>query len=306
MHHLPMRGSGVLVLVAALAGCGGGSHRRPQIGVTLAVDTGADAEDVQRGMRQAAESLGLDLRIVGAGDDAARQAAEIDSFIAGRAMAIVVHPVDANRIADAIARANRSHIPLFTVGDPVDRGPVVSHIGSDDVQGGELVGAYVAQRVHGGGNVAILDQPSVTRVRDPVAGLRAVLARFPNIRIVASPAVDPGSRAAARHRTETLLATDQRIDAVVGTTRDLALGALAAIQAAGRNGAVVVACGGGPEARAAILQGTARVADVVADGVTIGRSAIAVAASHLRGNHVASLVPVPVHLVDHDSLQRSH
>jgi ribose transport system substrate-binding protein len=168
--------------------------------------------------------------------------------------------------------------------------------------GGELVGLYVAQRLKGGGNVAILDQPRAASARDRVAGLRLAFSRFPNIQIVASPAVEPASREAARHKTATLLGADQRIDAFVGMTDALALGALDGVQAAGRHDVLIAGFGASSEARTAMLQGTALVADVAPDPYTLGRYALLVAASHLRGNRVASFVPVSVRLVDRDSL----
>jgi ribose transport system substrate-binding protein len=183
-----------------------------------------------------------------------------------------------------------------------DQGSVVSHIGSDDRMGGELAGWYVAQRLKGGGSIAILDQPGVPSVRDRVAGIRLALARFPNIRIVANPAVEPAARDAASRRTASLLAADQRVDAVIGTSDELALGALDAIQASGNSGVFVVGFGAIPEARAAIVRGSALVADVMPDPVTIGRYALLVVASHLRGNRVTTSVPVRVRLVDRDSL----
>lgn len=287
----------------ALSGCGRG-RGRGRIGVVLPADTSAFLLAVQQGMRHVADSLGLELEVRADAGDAAHEAADVAALVDHGVSALVVVPVSPTGLAAALARANDAHVPVFTAVTAADGGPVVSHIASDDRQGGGLVGAYLAQRLHGGGNVVILDQPDVASVRDRVAGIRLVLGQFPNLRIVASPAVDPGSREAARLKTATLLASDQRIDAVVGTTGELALGALAAVEAAGKRDVGVVAYDGGAEARAAILGGTALVADIVTDPGRLGRYAIEVAASHLRGNRVASAVPVPVRLVDRDSLSR--
>jgi ribose transport system substrate-binding protein len=287
----------------ALAACGRG-RARARIGVTLPADTSAFLHAVEQGMRHVADSLGLELEVRADAGDAAHQAADVGALLDDRVSALVLVPVSPTGLAAAIARANGARVPVFTAVTAADGGPVVSHIAGDDRQGGELLAWYLAQRLRGGGNVVILDQPEVASVRDRVAGIRLLLTRFPNVRIVASPAVDPGSREAARRKTATLLAADQRIDAFVGTTGELALGALAAVQAAGKTDVVVVAYGGGAEVRAAILQGTPLVADIVTDPGTLGRYAIEVAASHLRGNRVASAVPVRVRLVDRDSLLR--
>lgn len=292
----------VSLAAAVVAGCGADRHRRPTIGVAIPTDSGELSTDLRRGMAPVADSLQLDVRVVTAGGDGARQAAQVDSFTARRVAAIVIDPVDASAVDDAIVRANRAGIPVFTMVTPTNHGSVVSHVGSDDRMAGELVGWYVGQRLNGGGSIAILDQPSVPSVRDRVAGIRLALTQFPNVRIVATPAVEPAAREAASRRTASLLAADQRVDAVVGTSDGLALGALDAVQASGKTGVFVVGFGASPEARAAIVRGSALVADVMPDPVTIGRYALLVAASHLRGNQVMTSVPVRVRLVDRDSL----
>ncbi|PYO41158.1 MAG: hypothetical protein DMD33_14850 [Gemmatimonadetes bacterium] len=297
-----MRAPVHVLLAAAVTACGADRHGRPRIGVALPTDTGALTADLRRGMAPVADSLQLDVRVVTAGGDGARQAAQVDSFAAQRVAAILIDPVDTVALSGAIARANRTGIPVFTMVTASDQGSVVSHIGSDDRMGGELAGWYVAQRLNGGGSIAILDQPGVPSGRDRVAGIRLALAPFPNIRIVANPAVEPAARDAASRRTASLLAADQRVDAVIGTSDELALGALDAIQASGKSGVFVVGFGAIPEARAAIVRGSALVADVMPDPVTIGRYALLVVASHLRGNRVTTSVPVRVRLVDRDSL----
>ena len=294
-------------LVALVAALGLGACRaragRPTVGVALAATTPAVAAELERGMRQVHDSLGLALRVVRG--DAARQAAQVDSLVARRVRAIILEPADpagGGGVAAAIARAQRAGVPVFTVETPVPDAPVVSHIGSDARGAGELLAWYLARRLGGGGNVAILDQPAVARARAFGAGFRLVLARFPNVRIVANPAVDPGTRAAAERRTAALLAADQSVNAVAAPDAELALGALAALQAAGRTDVLVAGYGVTPEIQAAIARGTPFVAAARPQAGTVGRYAIEVAASHLRGNRVMAFVPVPVRLVDRDSL----
>ena len=300
---MPTRRLLPLALSVALAACGRTPSARAVIGVSLPANDGPFYQDLERGMRQVNESLGFDLRVTTG--DAARQASVVDSFVAHAVAAIVLAPADPSRIAGAIERANRAHVPFFTIGVQAQGGEVVTHIGSDERQGGELAGWYVSQRLHGGGNVAILDQPTVGNVRDRVAGFRSELANFPNIRIVANPAVEPATRAQAERATERLLAADQRIDAIFGTTDESALGAVDAIEAAHRTDVIVVGHGGTPEARAAIAGGRrALVADVTPDPVTIGRSAIEITVSYVRGNRVVPFAPVRVRVIDRDSLEQ--
>lgn len=194
---------------------------------------------------------------------------------------------------------------LFTAGEEVDTSiAFTADLATENREGGRLLGAYVGRRLGGGGNVVILHQPTMGGARNRVAGFREALIAFPNIRIVASPAVDGRLRDVAKQRMDNLLATGQKIDAVFGTDDECALGALAAIQAAGTSGTIVVGYGATAEARAAINHGTALVADATLDAVTVGRRAIEAVAARLRGEPMPPAASVPVRLVERDSLAR--
>ena len=296
-----MRRTLSVALALAAAACGGGRDTtRPQVGVTLLTEAHVFYQDLKRGMQQAADSLGLDLHVVAAEWDLARQTAQVDNFITRRMDAVVIAPVNSSGIVSAIRTANRARIPVFTADISADGGDVVAHVASDNRQGGRLLGEYVARRLAGGGNVVILDQPTVASVRDRVAGFREALAAYPNIRVVAAPAVERGLRDVAKQKMDNLLAADQRIDAVFGTNDDCALGALASLRAAGRTDIIVVGYDATPEARTAIAQGTPLVADAVQDPITIGRRTVELVAAHLRGEAVPPRAPVPVGLVERD------
>jgi len=292
-----------LVSLAALGACG---RRRPatppQVGVALLLEQTALSRELQDGLRHAAESLGLGLRGLGDAEHDPASLAPIERLIAQRVDAIVLGSTGADVLTAAIQRANRAAIPVFTVDAVAAEGQVVTQVVSDDRQGGRLLGTYVGRRLHGGGNVAILDQPAVPRIRDRVAGFREALDAYPNIRIVAAPMVDRCARDAATRTMEHLLATDQRIDAVFATSDDCALGALAAIRGAARTDIVVVGYDADPEARAAIVQGTALVADAAPDPRMIGRRVMEAVAATLHGQTGPARVAVPVRLVDRDSL----
>src|SRR5690348_4872399 len=294
MRHA-LRLSVTAAALAALAGCGKRAPTRPQIGVALAAPDSFDS-DLERGMRRVADSLGFDLHVVTADGDTARQASLVDGFVARRMDAIVIAPVGDAGAGTAVDKGNAARIPVFTVARPADGGDVVSEVESDDRQGGKLLGDWVVARLEGGGNVAILDQPAPD-VRARVAGFKGALSGSPNLRILADPTVDPPTRAAARHKMDALLATDQHIDAVFGTDDEMALGAVAAIQAAGRKDVLVVAYDAVPEARAALLQGTPLVALAAQDPVALGARAIAGVAVKLKGGTVPATVTVPVRLV---------
>jgi len=277
-------------------------HARPQVGVTLLTEAHVFYQDLKRGMQATADSLGMDLHVVAGEWDLARQTAQVQTFINQGMDAIVIAPVDSRGIVSAVEDANRAGIPVFTADIASSGGAIVSHVASDNEQGGRLAGEYLARALHGQGEVAVLDQPTVSSVIDRVRGFRAAIAESPGITIVAAPAVERGLRDVAKQKTDNLLQAHPHLAGIFGSNDDCALGALASVRAAGREGIVIVGFDGTPEARTAIQQGTALKADAIQNPVEIGRRTIEAIAAHLRGDTVPPLVPVPVGMIDRDSL----
>jgi ribose transport system substrate-binding protein len=291
-------------LVLAAVGCTRGAHGgRPQVGVTLLTEAHVFYQDLKRGMQEAADSLGVDLHVVAGEWDLARQTAQVESFLTQKMNAIVIAPVNSSGIVSAVQEATAAGVPVFTADIAADGGKVVSHIASDNRQGGRLLGEYLAERLGGRGAVAILDQPTITSVQERVAGFREALQAYPGIAIVAAPAVERGLRDVAKQKTDNLLTSGRPLQAIFGSNDDCALGALAAVQAAGRNDILIVGFDATPEARTAIGGGTALVADAVQHPVDIGRRTVEAIVAYLHGDSVPARIAVPVSIVTKDSLR---
>jgi len=296
-----------LCLIFALASCtrpvGEAIQReKPKvIGVSLLTRAHVFYRDLEEGLRQAAARHNFRL-VVDAGEwDLARHQAHIENFIVQRVDAIIVCPSDSRGIGPAIERANQAGIPVFTADIQAFGGRVISHIASDNVQGGRLAAQYLARALNGKGNVAIIDQPYVKSTIDRVAGFEQEMKKHPGIRIIAKPNGD-GVRDRAMKTMEDLLQSSQKMNAVFGINDDSALGALAAIEAAGRKDIIVVGYDAIPEARNAIARGSALKADVVQHPRRIGDLTIETIAKFFRNEPVPALIPVEVELVDAASL----
>jgi ribose transport system substrate-binding protein len=291
-----------LLLLVALSCARAPVSDRPQVGVTLLTEAHVFYQDLKQGMLAAAESLDVDLHIVAGEWDLARQTAQVQSFVTRKMDAIVIAPVNSSGIVSAVEEARTAGIPVFTADIAADGGGVVAHIASDNRQGGRLLGEFLAQQLGGRGAVVVLDQPTVTSVQDRVAGFREAIAAHPGITIVAAPAVERGLRDVAKQKTDNLLTAGRPLDAIFGSNDDCALGALASVQAAGRDGIAIVGYDATPEARTAIASGTALLADAVQHPEQIGRRTVEVVAAYLRGETVPPVITVPVSLVTRDSL----
>ena len=271
------------------------------IGVTLLTQTHAFFKDLEEGLREEAKARNLELVVVACEMDPAKQAAQIEDFVAQKVSAILAAPCDSNAIVPQLAAPERAGIPVFTADIAARGGKIVSHVASDNVQGGRLAAKALSDLLGGQGKVLIIDHPTVASVQDRVKGFDEEMKNHPGITIVARPSAD-GQRARAMAVMEDALQANRDLKGVFGINDDSALGATAVLDAAGRKDIVVVGYDASPEAQAAIRSGGPLKAEVVQDPKKIGRTAIEMIAKHLAGQAVPPLVSVEVAIVNAQTL----
>jgi ribose transport system substrate-binding protein len=264
---------GATLLCAILAACSsapqsssasassapGSAPATKTIGVSIQNREAQFYQDMEAGMQAQAKKYGYKLIVVDANRDNATQQSQVEDFISNKVDAIVLTPYDSTAIGSAIVEANTAKIPVFTadIASTSKLGTVVSHIASDNVQGGAQAGKLICAAVGKIGAVAIIDEPEVTSVLDRVKGFRASLqANCPGVTVVAD--VDAGGeRAKADSSMSDILQSNKDVKGVFGINDDSALGAVSAVKAAGLTGKIaIVGYDAGPEARTAIAAGT--------------------------------------------------
>ncbi|HEV2260723.1 MAG TPA: substrate-binding domain-containing protein [Candidatus Rubrimentiphilum sp.] len=252
-------------------------------------------QQMEAGMRVEATKFGYKVTFVDASRDSARQQSQVEDFISRKVDAIVLTPYDSQAIGSAIVEANNANIPVFTadIANASKQGKVISHVASNNVQGGEQAGMLMCKALNNTGTVAIIDEPEVTSVQDRVKGFRMALQQHcPNVKVVAD--VDSGgTRTKANADTGDVLQRFKNLSGIFGINDDSALGAVAAIAASGAKGIAVVGYDASPEARAAIKSGT-MVGDAIQHPDVIGKDTIDVIHDYFSGKKVPARIDVPV------------
>jgi ribose transport system substrate-binding protein len=295
----------LVTALTVLAACGGGSPAtsgRPVIGATLLTGTHAFYKELEAGMRETAAAKGFDLVVVTCEMDPAKQASQIEDFVARKVRAIVAAPCDSNAVVPALAAPEQAGIPVFTVDIKAHGGKVVSHVASDNMQGGRLAAETLASLLGGHGKVLVIDHPTVASVQDRTAGFEDVMKKYPGITIVGRPSAD-GQRARAAQIMEDMLQAHRDLRGVFGINDDSALGAANVIDAAGRKDIVVVGFDATDEAKDAIRRGGPLKADIAQHPRTIGITAMDIIAKSLAGESVPASVAIEVGVVDAKSLE---
>lgn len=303
----------VCALAAALAGltaCGPKAETpnpdvpaKKVVGATLLTKTHVFFQDLSAAMEEAAAEKNIDLRIQFCDFDGAKQNDQMDTFMRQKVDAIIVAPQDSQSIAPAINEARGRGIPVFTVDIAAHNADVVCHVASDNYLGGKKIAEYLAKLLDGKGKVGVIDHPAVASVQDRTRGFKEVMAQYPEIEIVAFIPGE-GQRQKANSAARDLLQAHPDINGIFGINDDSALGALAAVEAAGlQDKVVIVGFDGTPEARETIRRGTALKADAVQYPEQIGATVMDVIAKHFAGEEVPPVIEVEVGIIDAESLK---
>lgn len=189
---------------------------------------------VQNGARDEAKKNGFTVTLQDGQLDIGAQTNIMDDYVQQHVSFVVLNAVDSAGIAPAVARVRKAGIPVIAVDVGADGG-VNATITSDNVQAGRLATQCMVDRLHGKGAIAVLDGPPVTAVRDRDTGLKQVLDKNPNIKVV-STQVGDGSRDRAMQLGTSILTANPHLDAVFAINDPTALGMeLAANQANRQN-----------------------------------------------------------------------
>lgn len=255
------------------------------------------------GFKAAAAKEGWSLNVIDTAGDVAAVVSRIEDAVTGKADAIVVN-VDPAQVNAGLQAAKDANIPVFGMdagADPL----LVTNVTSNGYEMAAETSVYVANRIGGAGNVVmfVFDAFPPVQVRGVIAD--AVFKNFPDIDVLdrITPDVADGGIADSRAKMEALLAAHPEkgsIKAVWAAWDQPALGALQAIEAAGRTdeGIVVVGIDANPQARDAIAAGGNFEASVAQDFVGIGAATADAVARKLKGETIKErMIYVPTKLV---------
>ena len=170
-----------------------------------------------------------------------KQASQLDSFVAQKVGAVIISPVDAGALAPAVKSVVDAGIPVITCSADVEGDMGQVWVGSENENGGEIEAQFIADRLGGKGNIAILRGPlGAFAEQGRFAGYEMVLKKYPDIKVVFDQTAN-WQREQAMSMVENLLTSGNRIDAILCQNDGMALGALEAVKAAGKKDVIVIA-----------------------------------------------------------------
>jgi len=309
-----------LFLVAFCVGCGQTEPAKPNssssaekpagkkrgtIGVSVLTLTNPFFKVIADSITTEAASQGYDVIAVSGDFDVAKQQNQVKDFIVKKVSAIVLCPCDSKAIGPVIQEANTAGIPVFTcdIKCLAPGASVISHIATDNYQGGKLAGdAMIEALGEGGGKIVVLDFKQAESCILRVKGFKEVLEAHNTkavgknkIEIVAELPGD-GQKDKAFKAAEDALQAHGDLAGVFAINDPSALGARAAIEKAGKAGQVkIIGFDGQPEGKQAIRDGKIY-ADPVQFPERIGSQTMQAILKYFEGEKVPTDILIPTAL----------
>ncbi|WP_407922198.1 sugar ABC transporter substrate-binding protein [Aureimonas psammosilenae] len=282
------------------------------VGVTMARADSVFLTILRQGMEARAKELpGVTVQVEDAQNDPQRQIDQVQNFIAAGVDAIVVAAVDGDGTPAMTKLATDAGIPIvYAVHPPADLDALpakTAFVGSDEKQSGTMQTEEVCRLLGGKGAAYVLMGPlnnhsSIVRTKD----IEDVLAtdRCKGISIVDRQAAG-WDRIEAQNVMTNWLSSSAEFDAVIANNDEMAIGAIQALKAVGRDPKSVVVAGidATPDGLASMKDGDLDVT-VFQNATAQGAASMDAAVKLAKGETVERNIWVPFELVTPANMQK--
>lgn len=318
-----------LLSMAILAGCSSSTPATPaapaaetkpaaaqkiKVGVSIATMQEAVYTFMKTAIEKEAKNDGVDIVWVSADNNEQKQLNDVQNLLSQKVNALILHSVNTGAAANLVAQAKSSNVPVIAM-DRLPEGTkdVALYVTADSKKVGQTQAEFVAKQLNGKGKVVILQGEAGNGVaRDITAGNKEVLAKYPDIKIVADQAHQSWSGELAMNTVTNVLTKEKNdVQAVLSNNTGMAMGAVQALRQAGLGGKVVVV---GSDADLnglqSIIDGDGETADIDKKPVDLGlaayKSAVAAAKGEkLKGDTEVGGIQVkltPIELINKDNV----
>jgi ribose transport system substrate-binding protein len=248
-------------------------------------------------MKSEAEKLGYQLVYTDAAGSAAKQVADVNSMIAQGVDVIFLAPREEKPLIPAVMAAKKAGIPVILLDRSVDPSlakageDYLTFIGSDFVQEGKRIAEWLVKNANGKSKIIELEGTTGSSpANDRKKGFDEAIKAAGGFEIVASQTGD-FARDKGRQVAEALLQAHPDADIIYAHNDEMAMGAIAALEAAGKvpgKDVLVLSIDGGKEAVQAVVDG--KIAAVVECNPRFGPKAFETMQRYAKGEKIDPMI----------------
>ena len=263
------------------------------IGLSVSTQNNPFFVTLVEGAKAAADKAGVQLVVVDAGDDASKQVSDIEDLVAKNVSVLIVNPVDSDTVTGAVQSAVNKGVKVISADRAVNGVDIDCQIASDNILGAELATQYIVDQLGEGAKIAELQGTvGASAANDRGTGFHNIADE--KLEVVASQPAD-FDRTKGMNVMENMLQANGSIQAVFAANDEMALGAMQAVAATGKN-ILIVGFDATDDAIAAIKEGKMS-ATIAQQPDLIGATAVDTAVKLMNGETVEKSIPVEVTLI---------
>jgi ribose transport system substrate-binding protein len=195
-------------------------------------------------MEKEAAKYGYEVVALSGQMDPAKQNNQLADFAAQGYDAVFLNPVDSKAVAEGVKKVYQAGIPVFTydvqVQDEQAKKMIVSHIGSDNYQGGRLAAESMIKVTGDNGRIAIIGFPEVSSCILRVKGFKDYLEEHESKLKIVTELSGGGNRPEGYTVATDILQAHPGIVGIFAINDPSALGAYAAVVRAGKTDRITV------------------------------------------------------------------
>ena len=270
-----------------------------KIGYTCMDGTNPFFVTLEASIREVVEAHGDELISLDPQNSNEKQIAQIEDMISQGIVAMFVNPVDRDGIIAGLDKLKEAGIPMFGFDTEVaDMSYLVSYAGSDNYNAGFVCGEDLVAKCPEGGNIIVLDSPTMQSVVDRTDGFLAAI-EGKGFTVVSQIDCMGNQEQGNLNGTDALTAHPDAV-AIFGGNDPTALGAYAAAEAAGSK-ALIYGVDGSPDIKALIAEG--KVTGTGAQSpMSIGKTIAEVYYKVEAGETVEARYPIPTFMINADNV----
>ncbi|MBP3523104.1 MAG: sugar ABC transporter substrate-binding protein [Clostridia bacterium] len=270
-----------------------------KIGYTCMDGTNPFFVTLEASIREVVEAHGDELVSLDPQNSNEKQISQIEDLISQGIVAMFVNPVDRDGIIAGLDKLKEAGIPMFGFDTEVaDMSYLVSYAGSDNYNAGYVCGEDLVAKCPDGGNIIVLDSPTMQSVVDRTDGFLAAI-EGKGFTVVSQIDCMGNQEQGNLNGTDALTAHPDAV-AIFGGNDPTALGAYAAAEAAGSK-ALIYGVDGSPDIKALIADG--KVTGTGAQSpMSIGKTIAEVYYKVQAGETVEARYPIPTFMINADNV----
>ena len=259
---------------------------------------------LENAAREVAEKKGYEMLMEDPATDPTQQAVQIQEMIDKGISAIILSPVDWEKITPSLQALKEAGVRIINVDTQVREMEYVdAYIGSDNYSAGYICGEDLIEKCPEGGKIAILECPTQNSINDRITGFEEAISKAEKGFEVVARADTTGEFERALLESEKMLEEYPDIVAIMCGNDQIAVGATTSVNVARAKEVLIYGVDGSPDIKKELQKPDTQIAGTAAQSpIHMGQKAAEIADCILTGQKYEKETYEEVFMINKDNV----